>query len=103
MAKAKKTMKNPAHPGEVIRVGVLEPLELSIAKAADLLGVRRATLSDVVNGKASLSAEMAVKIEKAFGPKAEHLLEVQCAYDIAQARLKAAADVAKVKRYRRAA
>lgn len=103
MAKARKTMKNPAHPGEVIRVGVLEPLDLSVTKAADILGVRRATLSDVLNGKASLSAEMAVKIEKAFGPKAEHLLEVQCLYDVAQVRRKAVADLAKVKRYRKAA
>ena len=81
-------MKNPSHPGEVIKIGVIEPLDLSVSKAAEILGVRRATLSALLNGKASLSAEMALRIEKAFGPKLEHMLRVQAAYDAAQQRLK---------------
>ena len=81
-------MKNPSHPGDVIRVGVIEPLGLSVSKAAEILGVRRATLSDFLNGKASLSAEMALRIEKAFGPNMEHLLRMQAAYDAAQQRLR---------------
>jgi addiction module HigA family antidote len=81
-------MKTPSHPGDVIKVGVIEPLSLSVSKAAEILGVRRATLSDFLNGKASLSAEMALRIEKAFGPKMEHLLRMQAAYDAAQQRLK---------------
>lgn len=98
-----KAMSNPVHPGEIIRADVLEPLDLSVARAADTLGVRRATLSELCNGRASLSAEMAVKIEAAFGPKAEHLLAMQCAYDVARARRKAETAVAKVKQSRQAA
>ncbi len=60
-------MKNPPHPGEVIREEIIEALGLTITSAADILGVRRATLSDVANGKASVSAEMALRLEKAFG------------------------------------
>ncbi len=90
-------MKNPSHPGEVIKFGVIEPLDLSISKAAKILGVRRATLSALLNGKASLSAEMALRIEKAFGPKLEHMLRVQAAYDAAQQRSKE--DQIEVERY----
>ena len=90
-------MKNPSHPGEVIKIGVIEPLDLSISKAAKILGVRRATLSALLNGKASLSAEMALRIEKAFGPKLEHMLRVQAAYDAAQQRSKE--DQIEVERY----
>lgn len=79
-------MKNPPHPGDLIRTEIIEAVGLNISDAADVLDVRRATLSDLVNGKAALSAEMALRIEKAFGPKADHLLEMQLAYDIAQAR-----------------
>lgn len=60
-------MKNPSHPGDIVWFGILEPLEISLTDAAMMLGVRRATLSDVVNGKASLSAEMAFRLQKAFG------------------------------------
>ena len=59
--------KSP-HVGRVIGHGIFEPLGLSISKAADALGVRRATLSDLINGKAALIAEMALRIHKAFGP-----------------------------------
>jgi addiction module HigA family antidote len=90
-------MKNPPHVGRVIGSGILEPLGLSITKAADILGVRRATLSDLVNGKAALTAEMAMRIHKAFGPEVDHLLRMQVAYDVAQVR-KRAKDI-KVRRY----
>ncbi|MBI5263294.1 MAG: HigA family addiction module antidote protein [Bradyrhizobium sp.] len=90
-------MKNPSHAGDVIYWGVLEPLGISITKAAEILGVRRATLSAVVNGKASLSPELALRVEKAFGPEVDHLLRIQAAYDAAQIR-KRAKNI-KVKRY----
>ena len=77
-------MKNPPHVGRVIQHGIFEPLGLSISKAADALGVRRATLSDLINGKAALTAEMAFRIHKAFDPDVGHLLRMQAAYDAAQ-------------------
>ena len=79
-------MKNPPHPGDLIRTEILEPMELSVSKAAEILKVRRATLSDLLAGKASLSAEMALRIEKAFGPEMDHLLRMQLAYDVAKTR-----------------
>jgi len=79
-------MKNPPHPGDLIRTEILAPFSLSVSAAAEALGVRRATLSDLLNGKASLTPEMALRIEKAFGPKMEHLLSMQLAFDVAQAR-----------------
>ncbi len=91
-------MKNPSHPGEVLYWGVLEPLELSVTEAARALGVRRATLSAVLNGKGALSPDLALRIEKAFGPKVDLMLRIQAAYDAAQVR-KRAKDI-KVKRYR---
>jgi antitoxin HigA-1 len=71
----------PPHPGSFIREEILEELGLSVARAAELLGVRRATLSDLVNEKASLSAEMALRIEKAFGVNLDTLLRMQAWYD----------------------
>jgi addiction module HigA family antidote len=91
------TMKTPPHVGKVIWHGILEPLDLSVTKAASILGVRRATLSDLVNGKAALTAEMALRIHKAFGPDVDHLLRMQVAYDVAQVRKRAKG--IKVKRY----
>jgi addiction module HigA family antidote len=79
-------MKNPPHVGEVIRHGMLEPLDLSIAKAAEILGARCATLSDLVDGKTALTAEMALRIHKAFGPDVDHLARMQTAYEVAQLR-----------------
>jgi addiction module HigA family antidote len=90
-------MKNPPHIGRVIWHGILEPLSLSVTKAAEALGVRRATLSDLINGKAALTAEMALRIHKAFGPDVDHLLRMQAAYDAAQIRKRA--KTIKVKRY----
>ena len=82
-------MKNPPHVGEVIRMEILDELRLSITSAAHVLKVRRATLSDLVNGKAALTAEMALRIEKAFGVDMDMLLRMQAAYDAAQARARA--------------
>lgn len=82
-------MKNPPHPGSLIRTEIIEAVGLSVTDAADVLKVRRATLSDLLNGKAALSADMALRLEKAFGPAMEHLLEMQLAYDVAQTRSRA--------------
>lgn len=79
-------MKNPPHPGRVIRDEVIGPLGLEVTRAAQILGVARPTLSKVLNQRASLSPEMALRIEKAFGPSADHLMRMQVAYDMAQAR-----------------
>jgi len=76
----------PPHPGSFVRDEVLDPLGLSVAKAADVLGVRRATLSDFLNSKAALSPEMALRIEKAFGVDMEMLLRMQAWYDTVQMR-----------------
>ncbi len=80
------TAMMPSHPGEFVRRQVLEPIELSINKAAEVLGVRRATLSDLVNGKTSLSPEMALRLEKAFDIKMDFLLRMQALYDSASMR-----------------
>src|SRR3972149_3833490 len=93
-------MKNPPHPGEVIREEVIHALGLSVTRAAKLIGVRRATLSDVTTGKSSVSAEMALRLEKAFGVSMDLLLKMQAGYDAAQARLHG--DRIKVKRFKRA-
>jgi addiction module HigA family antidote len=79
-------MKNPPHPGDLIRTGIIEALALSVSKAAEILKVRRATLSDLLHGKAALTPEMALRIERAFGPDMNHLLAMQLAYDVAKTR-----------------
>src|SRR5712672_2260193 len=71
----------PPHPGVFIREEILDELGLSVSEAAKVLEVRRATLSDLINGNAALSAEMALRIEKAFGVKMETLLNMQAWYD----------------------
>jgi len=71
----------PPHPGDFIRTEILDELHLSIARAAEILGVRRATLSDLVHGKVSLSPEMALRIEKAFDVSMDVLLRMQAWYD----------------------
>lgn len=79
-------MKNPPHPGDLIRTEIIEALGLTVSKAAEILKVRRATLSDLLHGKAALTPEMALRIEKAFGPDMDHLLRMQLAWDIAKTR-----------------
>ncbi len=71
----------PTHPGEFIRAEILDEMGLSVSAAAEVLGVRRATLSDLLHGKAALSPEMALRIEKAFGVDMEMLLRMQAWYD----------------------
>jgi len=87
----------PPHPGSFIRAEILEELNLSVARAADILGVRRATLSDLVNEKAALSPEMALRIEKAFGVSMDTLLRMQAWHDSHVIRERA--DEIDVKRY----
>jgi addiction module HigA family antidote len=82
-------MKNPPHPGDLIRTEIIEPLGLNVSKAAGVLKVRRATLSDLLRGKAALTPEMALRIEKAFGPDMDHLLRMQLAFDVARTRKQA--------------
>lgn len=79
-------MKNPAHPGSFIKHEIIEPLGLSVTSAAEVLGVRRATLSALLNERAHLSSEMALRIEKAFGVSMDTLMRMQNSYDIAQTR-----------------
>jgi antitoxin HigA-1 len=90
-------MKNPPHPGDLIRTEIVEALGLNVSKAARILKVRRATLSDVLLGKAALTAEMALRIEKAFGADMNQLLRMQLAYDVAKTRAHAR-DIS-IKRY----
>ena len=91
-------MKNPPHPGEIIREQIIEALGLTVSSAAEILGVRRATLSDVTNCKTSVSAEMALRLEKAFGVSMDLLLKMQAGYDAAQARMRGSQ--IKVKRFK---
>jgi addiction module HigA family antidote len=78
-------MKNPAHPGELVQAN-LEELGLSVAEAANALGVTRQQLYNVINGKSGVTAEMAVRFEKAFGGSADMWLRMQAAYDLARVR-----------------
>lgn len=78
-------MKNPPHPGLSVRLDCLEPLGLSVAEGAKALGVTRQAMNNLVSGKAGISAEMAIRLEKAFGGGAETWLRMQAAYDLAQA------------------
>ena len=79
-------MKNPPHPGDFIRTEIIEPAGLSVTAAATALQVSRPALSSLLNAKANLSGEMALRIEKAFGVKMDTLMRMQGAYDIAQTR-----------------
>lgn len=90
-------MKNPPHPGGVIRRQVIEPLGLSVSETAKILGVTRQALSLLLNERTSLSPQMALRIEKAFGPKMDHLMRMQLAHDLAKQRVEESG--VKVKRY----
>src|SRR5271168_1021968 len=79
-------MKNPPHPGDFIRTEIIEPAGLSVTAAALVLRVSRPALSSLLNSKADLSGDMALRIEKAFGVKMDTLMRMQSAYDIAQTR-----------------
>jgi addiction module HigA family antidote len=79
-------MKNPPHPGDFIRTEIIEPAGLSVTAAAEALKVSRPALSSLLNGKAGLSGEMALRLEKAFGVKMDTLMRMQVNYEIARTR-----------------
>ncbi len=79
------SMHNPPHPGEVIRELCLEPLNLTVTDAAAALGVSRKTLSAILNGRAGISPEMAIRLSKAFDTTLESWLNQQMQYDLWQA------------------
>jgi addiction module HigA family antidote len=89
-------MKNPAHPGRIIK-GSLDELELTVTEAAKVLGVTRTTVSKLINGRSAVSPEMAVRLSKAFGSTPAFWLQLQTNYDLAQVTAKA--DSIHVKRY----
>ena len=78
-------MKNPAHPGGFVKTAIIEPLGLTVKDAADALGIARATLSNFLHEHTALTADMAIRIAKAFGMPMETLMRMQNSYDIAQA------------------
>ena len=90
-------MKTPPHPGDFIRTEIMKPMGLSVTATAKVLQVSRPALSNLLNGHADLSGEMALRIEQAFGPKMETLMRMQNSYDIAHARQRARQ--IKLKRY----
>ena len=81
-----KVNMTPSHPGDFIRTEIIEELGLNVTRVAEILGVRRATLSDLLNGHAALSPEMALRIEKAFGVGMDMLLRMQAWYAASQTR-----------------
>ena len=91
-------MKNPPHPGRIVKQDCVEPLGLTITEAARALGVTRQALNNLVNGKGGISPEMAVRLSKAFGGSPEMWLRLQANYELAQVRQ----DEIEVERYRRA-
>ena len=92
-----KVNMTPSHPGDFIRTEIIEELGLTVTKAAEVLRICRATLSDFLNGKASLSPEMALRIEKAFDVSMDMLLRMQAWYDAS--RMRARSGKVKVERY----
>ncbi|HXJ39032.1 MAG TPA: HigA family addiction module antitoxin [Bryobacteraceae bacterium] len=91
-------MKTKVHPGRIVHFDCLEPLGLSVSDAAKVLGVTRQALNNVVNEKAGISAEMAIRLAKAFGSTPETWVRMQGAWPLAQA-LKGESEI-RVKRYR---
>jgi addiction module HigA family antidote len=91
-------MKNHPHPGRIVRQDFLEPLGLTVTEAAKVLGVARQTINNLVNEKAGISAEMAVRLSKAFGPSPDMWVRLQANYDLSQVRQ----DEISVARYKRA-
>ena len=79
-------MKDPVHPGRIVRHDCLEPLALTVTKGAKVLGVTRQTLNNIIHGKSGISPAMAIRLSKAFGSTPETWLRMQLAYDLAQAR-----------------
>ena len=83
-------MINPPHPGEIVKYECLEPLGLTVTRAAEGLGVTRQALSELVNERTGVSVEMAIRLSRAFGSTPETWLRIQMAYDLWQARERAA-------------
>ena len=92
-----KISMTPSHPGDFIRKEVIEELNLNVTKASRILGVRRATLSDLLNGNAALTTKMALRIEKDFGVNMEMLLRMQAWHNARW--MRAHADDITVQRY----
>ncbi len=84
-------MKAPAHPGGFVKSEIIVPLALSVTRAAQVLGITRAALSAVLNERARLSPEMALRLEKAFGVSMDTLMRMQNSFDIAETRKRSAA------------
>jgi addiction module HigA family antidote len=82
-------MKNPPHPGRIIKEDCLPELKLTAGAAAKTLGVSRQTLDKIMNGRSSITPDMAIRFEKAFGINADTLMRMQTAFDMAQARARA--------------
>ena len=82
-------LKNPAHPGGFIKYEIIDPHGLSVTEAAKVLGVTRPALSALLNERAALSPEMAIRVEKAFGVSMDTLMRMQGSFDIARARQRA--------------
>ena len=91
------TMKNPPHVGGLIRREIIEALGLTVTEAAKVLGVGRQALSSLLNQRTALTTEMGLRIEKAFGPKMDHLMRMQLVFDLAKQRERES--TLKVKRY----
>ena len=83
-------MKNPPHPGLLVKYDCIEALGLTVTSAAEALGVTRQALSNLINGNSGISPEMAIRLEKALGGTAEGWLRMQLGYDLAEARKNAA-------------
>jgi antitoxin HigA-1 len=90
-------MRNPSHPGDLVRHDCLEPLGLTVTKGAEVLGVSRKTLDNLVNRRAGVSPEMAVRLATAFGGSAQAWINMQAQYDYAQVRQREAAIKATVR------
>lgn len=80
------SLKNPTHPGRIVRDDCLPELNLTVGAAAQALGVSRQTLDKIINERGSVTPDMAIRFEKVFGSSAEMWLRLQTAFDLAQAR-----------------
>lgn len=91
-------MHNPAHPGKVLKMMYIEPMELTITEAAKALNITRTALSEIINARRGISPKVAIKLAKAFGGSAESWLAMQSQYDLWQAELAYQADDVQVLR-----
>lgn len=82
-------MRNPVHPGEIVKHDCIDVMGMTVTAAATALGVTRPTLSKVINGRAAISPEMAIRLSKAFGSRPETWLRMQLSFDLAQAQKQA--------------